>query len=163
MYAQQAADLAAVQAHVTQIASMEGLPADLVAEDALKRFCKNAHNLTVVPTAARARVGEREADTSAAPSTTAPVGAPTSSSAAQGFRAERQWPGEDETVEADVPALTKCVVEVTKELNLNGGSGSPGNACPVKEELVHEFCRWSGAEMHSVASAASPRRRRSRR
>ena len=72
--------------------------------------------------------------------------------AAQAFRAERaRWPGEDETVEADVPALTKCVVEVTKELNLNGGSGSPGNACPVKE-LVHEFCRWGGAEMHSVAS-----------
>jgi amyloid beta precursor protein binding protein 1 len=22
----------------------------------------------------------------------------------------------------------------------------------VKEELVHEFCRWGGAEMHSVAS-----------
>ena len=45
---QAAADLAAVQAHVTQIASMEGLPADLAAEDALKRFCKNAHNLTMV-------------------------------------------------------------------------------------------------------------------
>ena len=159
VYAQQAAaDLAAVQAHVTQIASMEGLPADLVAEDALKRFCKNAHNLTVVPY--RSLALESAGESAKADTLRGAIDDGASSGAlylllraAQAFRAERaRWPGEDETVEADVPALTKCVVEVTKELNLNGGSGSPGNACPVKEELVHEFCRWGGAEMHSVAS-----------
>jgi hypothetical protein len=25
-------------------------------------------------------------------------------------------------------------------------------SCPVSDELIHEVCRWAGAEMHSIAS-----------
>jgi len=47
--AQAASDLAAVQAYAREMAAIEGLPADLVDVDELKRFCKNAHALQVVP------------------------------------------------------------------------------------------------------------------
>ena len=50
IYAGQAAsDLAAVHAHAREIAAVEGLPADLVEAEELKRFCKNAHAVTLVP------------------------------------------------------------------------------------------------------------------
>ena len=50
IYAAQAgSDLAAVQGHAREIAALEGLPADLVSTDELKRFCKNAHAVQVLP------------------------------------------------------------------------------------------------------------------
>jgi len=68
--------------------------------------------------------------------------------ASRAFRAERsRWPGEvDSEGDTDIPALKQCVTEVAKELGINGGS------CPVGDELIQEFCRWAGAEMHAVAS-----------
>ena len=27
-----------------------------------------------------------------------------------------------------------------------------GGACPIKDDTIHEFCRWGGGEMHSIAS-----------
>ena len=48
IFLQQAqADVAAVQAHMREIASIEGLPSDLVSPDYLKLFCKNSHGLQV--------------------------------------------------------------------------------------------------------------------
>ena len=52
----------------------------------------------------------------------------------------------DSEMESDVPVLKGCLQEVCKELGINGG------VCPVKDELIHEFCRWGGGEMHSIAS-----------
>ena len=40
--------------------------------------------------------------------------------------------------------LKQCVTEVTKELNLS--------STPMLEDLVSEFCRWGGAEMHTFSS-----------
>ena len=49
LYAHQAAaDLTAVQAHAREIAAVEGLAADNVSAEELKRFCKNAHSLQLV-------------------------------------------------------------------------------------------------------------------
>merc|ERR1712087_172647 len=68
--------------------------------------------------------------------------------AAQAYRAERShWPGsEGVESEADVPVFKQFVNEVLKDLNMNG------SVCPISDDLIHEFCRWGGAEMHAIAS-----------
>ncbi len=66
--------------------------------------------------------------------------------AAHAFRAERTtWPGEGDA-DADVPVLKQFVVEALKEAGLNGGTP------PIDDDYIGEFCRWGGAELHSVAS-----------
>ena len=40
--------------------------------------------------------------------------------------------------------LKQCVTEVTKELNLS--------TTPMLDDLVSEFCRWGGGEMHNLSS-----------
>merc|ERR1712070_217367 len=48
IFQQQAvADLAAVQAHLQSIATLESLPLDLVSPETLRLFCKNAHDVSV--------------------------------------------------------------------------------------------------------------------
>jgi len=49
-------------------------------------------------------------------------------------------------VEADVPVLKQFVNEVLKELALNSGTS------PVSDDMIYEFCRWGGSEMHNIAS-----------
>ena len=64
----------------------------------------------------------------------------------QAFYAGRsRWPGQyDSEVESDVSMLKQCVTEVTKELNLS--------TTPMLDDLVSEFCRWGGGEMHNLSS-----------
>ena len=69
-----------------------------------------------------------------------------------GFRAERsRWPGgADDDVVDDCAQLRACVSEAAREVGLPPPAG--GATSPVPDELVAEFCRWGGAEMHSIAS-----------
>ena len=148
--AQAQQDLHAVQAHLQQIVAMESLPADLVTTAALKRFCKNAHNLTVVPYRTLAEEGAPETAKLAALSAALDDEASSGAlyvmlRAAQAFYAGRsRWPGFNDDFESDVSMLKQCVTEVTKELNLS--------STPMLEDLVSEFCRWGGAEMHTIGS-----------
>lgn len=144
-------DLNAVQAHLQQLVTIESLPSDLVTTAMLKRFCKNAHNLQVInyrtlaeesaPETARASVLSGALDDEASSGALYVM-----LRAAQAFYAGRsRWPGfSDSEVESDVSMLKQCVTEVTKELNLS--------STPMLEDLVSEFCRWGGAEMHSIGS-----------
>lgn len=144
-------DLNAVQAHLQQIVAIESLPADLVTTPALKRFCKNAHNLTVASYRTLAEEGAPE--TAKLGALSAALDDEASSGAlyvmlraAQAFYAGRsRWPGQcDSEVESDISMLKQCVTEVTKELNLS--------TTPMLDDLVSEFCRWGGSEMHNISS-----------
>jgi len=152
LYQQQAAaDMAAVQTHLAHICTRESLPSDLVSPEALKIFCKNAHNLELLEY--KPLDSEYVPETVAGAALNSAFGDEASSGdlyvllrAAQAFRAERShWPGCSE-VEADVPVLKQFVNEVLKELALNSGTS------PVSDDMIYEFCRWGGSEMHNIAS-----------
>ena len=168
LYATQAAaDVSAVQAYMREVGTTEGLSADdLVAPEDLKRFCKNAHSLCNVTYAsaaaeylydkdqgggAPARCASALAGALGAEDTATNAGLYLLLRAALAFRAQRScWPGDmDASVEADMPALKTCLHELTKELSLpplaNGASH-------VSDDLIGEFCRWGGAEMHAISS-----------
>jgi len=154
IYQQQAAtDLQCVQAHAHQVCSASSLSADLVSADNLKLFCKNAMNLEVHEY--RPLEYEYQPETVESSTLSAALEDEANSGtlyvmlrAAQAYRAERShWPGsEGLEPEADVPVFKQFVNEVLKELNMNGG------VCPVSDDIIHEFCRWGGAEMHAIAS-----------
>lgn len=165
LYAQQAAaDIAVVQAHVRDMATTEGLSTDLVTAEELKRFCKNAHAVNVfsfAPAGTEYAKERAEGDALAANLTaklTCDWDKPTAVAAslylllraAQAFRAQRScWPGDDASnLDSDVPHLKACLGEVVKDLGLP----APANGSHVPDELLAEFCRWGGAEMHAIAS-----------
>ena len=55
-------------------------------------------------------------------------------------------PGEDDhQVEADIGRLKSCVSKVLSECY-------PGTAIVIKDEFVHEICRFGAAEPHALAS-----------
>ena len=144
-------DLNAVQAHLQQLVTIESLPADLVTTAALKRFCKNAHNLQVLNF--RTLAEETSTETARTSVLSGALDDEASSGAlyvmlraSQAFNAGRsRWPGQDDSeVESDVSMLKQCVTDVTKELGLS--------STPMLEDLVAEFCRWGGSELHNIAS-----------
>lgn len=148
--AQASADVAAIHAYLQHIASLESLSADLVSPEQLRLFCKNTHNLTLVTY--RSVEDEYTSSPGAlSPAVTSALDDGASGGvlyvllrSAQAFRAERShWPGAI-SVEADVPILKQCVGEVLKELGISGS--------PISDDWIHEFCRWAGAELHSVGS-----------
>ena len=152
LYLEQAqGDLNAVQAHLQQLVTIESLPGDLVTAAMLKRSCKNAHGLQVIN---YRTLAEESAPETARTSVLAGALDDEASSgalyvmlrAAQAFYSGRsRWPGfNDSEVKSDVSMLKQCVTEVTKELNLS--------STPMLEDLVSEFCRWGGAEMHTIGS-----------
>ena len=157
IYAQQAAaDLAAVQAHLHEIARAEGLSAELVSPEALKIFGKNACAVQCVSYSAAS--AEFSPLAGAPPALAAAVGPALDDAASGGslyllyraalaFSAERsRWPGGAAAdAEADAGPLKQCLADVSRELGL-------GEKPAVGEDLLGEFCRWGGSEMHAVAS-----------
>jgi NEDD8-activating enzyme E1 regulatory subunit len=174
--AQSASDVAAVQSHAREIAAVEGVPADLVDLEELKRFCKNAHAVTLVSygsLAAEWGAADAGASSSAADAPAPPEGLGAALEgalsndfnkatadgaalyvllrAAMRFRAERsRWPGAIADAAEDVTQLRMCVAEAAREMGLPPLAS--GATSPVSEELVAEFCRWGGAEIHAVAA-----------
>ena len=51
-------------------------------------------------------------------------------------------------MDSDLPHLKQCLAEVVKELGLP----PPASGSYVADELLAEFCRWGGSEMHAIAS-----------
>ena len=161
IYAQQAAsDVASVEAAVREIAASEGLSADLVSAEELRRFCKNAHTLQ------RTAYSSLADEYASAPRPSKALAellanGPNDPSqggalylllrAAQAFRLQRScWPGEDKaSLDADQTQLKQCVAEVVKDLQLPPPANGSSH---VSDELLAEFCRWGGGEMHAIAS-----------
>ena len=170
LYASQAAsDVAIVQANVREIAAAEGLSTDLVTPEELKRFCKNAPTLgkftfTAAESEYPKEKGEGSGDNAIAANLLSKLNddfdanAKVNASlylllrAAQAFHAQSSyWPGaEDGSFDTDLPHLKQCLSEVVKELGLPPPSSGPTSY--VTDELLSEFGRWGGAEMHAIAS-----------
>ena len=166
IYAQQASsDVAAVEAAVRDIAQAEGLSADMISDEELKRFCKNAHTLqrtayshvsdeyAAPPTEAAAQAASAFVNGSIASADPAKGGELyLLLRAAHAFRSQRsRWPGEDKaSVESDLAQLRMSVGEVSKDLGLPPPSN--GASSHVSDDMIAEFCRWGGCEMHAIAS-----------
>lgn len=166
IYAQQASsDVAAVEAAVRDIAQAEGLSADMISDEELKRFCKNAHTLQRIayshvsdeyaspPTEAAAQAASDFVNGSIASADPAKGGELyLLLRAARAFRSQRsRWPGEDKaSVESDLAQLRMSVGEVSKDLGLPPPSN--GASSHVSDDMIAEFCRWGGCEMHAIAS-----------
>ena len=70
---------------------------------------------------------------------------------AQLFRDQNsRWPGSEDDCAQDVPHLKRFLAEVVKDVGVQMPSN--GAPSPVPDDLVAEFCRWGGAEMHAMAS-----------
>uniref|UniRef100_A0A7S3ANC6 NEDD8-activating enzyme E1 regulatory subunit n=1 Tax=Haptolina ericina TaxID=156174 RepID=A0A7S3ANC6_9EUKA len=146
IYLQQAqADIAAVQAHMREIASIEGLPPDLVTVDYVKLFCKNSNDVQVFNfSSADDEYTSKSINVGALSASLSDDGSCGSLylllRAARAFRAERsRWPGEvDSEMDTDVPVLKQCVVEVAKELGINGGIAASATL-PLCQPTVVQF------------------------
>lgn len=56
----------------------------------------------------------------------------------------KEYPGDlDDHVEPDIAKLKVCVSKLLSEM---------GCASVIKDDLIHEFCRYGGAELHSVSA-----------
>ena len=151
--AQAAADLSAVMAHLQHITMQESLSLDLIDHERLKIFCKNAQHIALLSY----RSMEDEYETGLVKTSTITSALDDGASAgtlyvllrsAEAFYAQRShWPGAND-VESDVPVFKYFVGDVLKDLNISFGN-SP---CPISDDWIHEFCRWGGGELHSIAA-----------
>lgn len=151
-----AADATAVFAHASAIAHNLGYPDGAVTLDAVKRVCKNAPYLRWVryrsydeelhPSTARAQHLATLMDDA--------MDAPTAGfylllRAADAFHTQyNRWPGSmDNDLESDVPLLKQVLTGIVSELK-----PQPNGGLAVKDDMIYEFCRYGGAEIHSVAA-----------
>ncbi|XP_044734118.1 NEDD8-activating enzyme E1 regulatory subunit [Chrysoperla carnea] len=144
------ADADIIYRRTQQLLHELGQPPDIITEQDVRLFCKHSHELTVVR-------GTCIADEySAHPSilknyTVNSLEAPDSLliyyvmiRGIDRFRTEyNAYPGEfDDQVEPDIVKLKACL---SKLLNEWGWSIS-------KDDYVHEFCRYGGAELHTISA-----------
>ncbi|XP_032833388.1 NEDD8-activating enzyme E1 regulatory subunit [Petromyzon marinus] len=127
-----------------------GRPADGISEGDVRLFCKHAAFLRVV----RCRSLAEEYDAKTA--LTADIGSQLESAEGEAvlyvmlravdrfYQQYGRYPGvRAEDVDRDVAELRACVAGLLHEWGLH---------CTVKDEYLHEFCRYGAAEPHTVAS-----------
>lgn len=138
-----------IQKNTRSPASSPGKPQDHITDDDIKMFCKNAGFLRVI----RCRSLANEYD----PTTfkTSELASRLDEDedvlyyvllrAADRFYAEwNRYPGYyEDTIETDIPQMKSCVNKLLQEWSLPPS---------IKDDYIHEFCRYGAAELHSVAS-----------
>lgn len=140
-----------IQKNTRSPASSPGKPQDHITDDDIKTFCKNAAFLRIVrchslsseyePTTFRAinlgsHLENYEEDDAVYYVLLR---------AANRFYSEwNRYPGYyEDTVEMDIPLLKNCVSKLLQEWGLPPS---------IKDDYIHEFCRYGASELHSVAS-----------
>jgi len=147
-----ASDIAAVAARVDDILAKLGRPYS-ISPDTIKKFCKNARFLKVV----RYRSLEQEytPETAQIGRYASELDAPENNlsyyillhAADRFYSTHSRFPGffDDKLeLETDIASLKTCVNAVLSELSLPSSS--------VKDEPIHEMCRFGASEMHNIAA-----------
>ncbi|XP_035679361.1 NEDD8-activating enzyme E1 regulatory subunit-like [Branchiostoma floridae] len=143
-------DASVVASRVTQILSSIGRPSHCISEEAIRLFCRNAAFLRVVRT--RSLEEEYNPEKACVNEMGVQLENPDSEitlyimlRAVDKFQQQYgRYPGYyDDQVEADIPKLKACMCGLLQEWSL-----SPY----IKDEYVHEMCRYGGSELHSVAA-----------
>lgn len=126
-------------------------PQDNITENDIREFCKNASFLRVL----RSRSLEEEYDVSSAKTADIAMHLEDTDDdelvfyvmlrAVDRFYTEyNRYPGCDtDTVESDIPKLKACLSKWLQEYGISQN---------IKDEYVHEFCRYGACELHSVAA-----------
>lgn len=127
-----------------------GQPADLITERDVKLFCRHAHELNVLRGTSIVDEYGTNTTTSSyiANSLENPDSMLTHYVTLRGvdrFQHEyNSYPGEfDDNVEPDIVKLKACVSKLLNEWGCSQLS---------KDDYIHEFCRYGGAELHSVSA-----------
>ncbi|XP_078361000.1 NEDD8-activating enzyme E1 regulatory subunit-like [Oculina patagonica] len=151
LYQEQARkDIAAVTQRVHRILLDLGKSTDTIPDSEIKLFCKNASFLRLIR--GRSLAEECEPSVATANELGGYLDDPDSNvvfyvllKAVDRFYTQyHRYPGYfDDQVEADVVKLKSCLSSLLQEWSVNAD---------VKEEYVHEMCRYGASELHSVAA-----------
>ncbi|KAJ8343704.1 hypothetical protein SKAU_G00310330 [Synaphobranchus kaupii] len=143
-------DAMIVSKHVESMLQSVGKPTESISEHDIKLFCKNAAFLRVV--CCRSLAEEYSLDSFYKDEITSCMDSPDSEmvlylmlrSVDRFYQQHSRYPGVyNYQVEEDIGQLKFCVNSLLQEYGLNVN---------VKDDYVHEFCRYGAAEPHTVAS-----------
>lgn len=143
-------DAAVVSKHVESLLHSVGKPPESISEQEIKLFCKNAAFLRVVR--CRSLAEEYSVDTFNKDEITSCMDSPDSEmvlylmlrSVERFYQQHSRYPGVyNYQVEEDINKLKLCVNSLLQEYSLNVN---------VKDDYIHEFCRYGTAEPHTVAA-----------
>uniref|UniRef100_A0AAR2LKR2 NEDD8-activating enzyme E1 regulatory subunit n=1 Tax=Pygocentrus nattereri TaxID=42514 RepID=A0AAR2LKR2_PYGNA len=143
-------DAAVVAKHIQSHLQAVGKPPESISEQDVKLFCKNAAFLRVVR--CRSLAEEYSVDSFHKDTITSCMDSPDSEmvlylmlrAVDRFYQQHSRYPGVyNYQVEEDISTLKLCVNSLLQEYSLNVN---------VKDDYVHEFCRYGAAEPHTVAS-----------
>nr|XP_004543363.1 NEDD8-activating enzyme E1 regulatory subunit [Maylandia zebra] len=143
-------DAAAVSKHVESLLQSVGKPAESIPEKDIKLFCKNASFLRVVR--CRSLAEEYSVDTVNKDEITSCMDSPDSEmvfylmlrAVDRFYQQHSRYPGVyNYQVEEDISKLKVCVNSLLQEYSLNVN---------IKDDYIHEFCRYGAAEPHTVSA-----------
>ncbi|CAL8246966.1 unnamed protein product [Lota lota] len=143
-------DAAAVAKHVESLLQTAGKTPESISEKDIKLFCKNASFLRVVH--CRSLAEEYAVDSVNKDEITSCMDSPDSEmvlylmlrSVDRFYQQHSRYPGVyNYQVEEDISKLKLCVTSLLQEYNLNVN---------IKDDYIHEFCRYGAAEPHTVAA-----------
>ncbi|XP_029935346.1 NEDD8-activating enzyme E1 regulatory subunit [Myripristis murdjan] len=143
-------DAAAVSKHVECILQSVGKPPESISEKDIRLFCKNASFLRVV--CCRSLAEEYSVDSVNKDEITSYMDSPDSEmvlylmlrAVDRFYQQHSRYPGVyNYQVEEDISKLKLCVNSLLQEYSLNVN---------IKDDYIHEFCRYGAAEPHTVAA-----------
>uniref|UniRef100_A0A673H6L4 NEDD8-activating enzyme E1 regulatory subunit n=1 Tax=Sinocyclocheilus rhinocerous TaxID=307959 RepID=A0A673H6L4_9TELE len=143
-------DAAVVSKHVEALLQSVGKPPESISEEEIKLFCKSAAFLRVVR--CRSLAEEYSMDTFNKDEITSCMDSTDSEmvlylmlhSVDRFYQQHSRYPGVyNYQVEEDINNLKLCVNSLLQEYSLNVN---------VKDDYIHEFCRYGAAEPHTVAA-----------
>ncbi|KAK7601866.1 hypothetical protein V9T40_009307 [Parthenolecanium corni] len=143
-------DSESVYRRVQQLLQQLNQSADSISEADVKEFCKFSHDLRIVRSSCISHEYlEKPFNSSYIVSN---LDDPDSSmeyyvilrSIERFYSEYKEYPGNlDDHVEPDIVKLKACVSKLLSEIGSNS---------IIKDDLIHEFCRYGGVELHSVSS-----------
>ncbi|XP_045544992.1 NEDD8-activating enzyme E1 regulatory subunit isoform X2 [Salmo salar] len=143
-------DASVVSKHVESLLQSVGKPSESISEQDIKLFCKNAAFLRVVR--CRSLAEEYSVETVNKDEITCTMDGADGEmvlylmlrSVDRFYQQHSRYPGVyNYQVEEDISKLKLCVNSLLQEYSLN---------VSVKDDYIHEFCRYGAAEPHTVAS-----------
>ncbi|XP_020794539.1 NEDD8-activating enzyme E1 regulatory subunit [Boleophthalmus pectinirostris] len=143
-------DAAAVSKHVESLIQSTELAPESISEKDIKLFCKHATFLRVVR--CRSLADEYSVDSQNKDEITSAMDSPDSEmvfylmlrAVDRFFQQHSRYPGVyNYQVEEDISKLKLCVTGLLQEYNLS---------INIKDDYVHEFCRYGATEPHTVAA-----------
>ncbi|KAF7211714.1 NEDD8-activating enzyme E1 regulatory subunit [Nothobranchius furzeri] len=143
-------DAAAVSKHVESLLQSVGKPPESISEKDIKLFCKNSSFLRVVR--CRSLAEEYSVDSINKDEITSRMDSPDSEmvfylmlrAVDRFYQLHSRYPGVyNYQVEEDISKLKLCVNSLLQEYSLNVN---------IKDDYIHEFCRYGAAEPHTVSA-----------